>query len=523
SYSWRVRANCGASDGASRWTEGNDFYPCGTFVVSEAHPFFDNFRQYIGSTSCWTPVGNNSAEHPSTWSRRYFTDNPDVIYYAVHDRYGDIYLVSPLFHLPAEDRATLSFTEYIDYATSYTNGGRNSIYVWPEGGDTSSFQLLWQSTSVDNGTRYRACSLDDYKGQTFRLIFKYEGNNAHRWFITDVRVGMDTAYRVTAAVAATADERGTAAVSGEQTSDGRYYAASGVTVTAAAAEHYTFVGWTDRNGELLSTDAEWTFHPTQDTAVYANFDTVSHTLTVLVPSAQAGYGTVTLDGVAPAEGSTRVSVAAKYMTAHTVTAVAAEHYTFSRWSDGVTDNPRTVTMPAADVTLAAVFVPEDIYRELTVSACDSWTLYKSDGFTEVRTFTESYDGLVNYTDVDGAIHLTLHLTIQRSSGVLTELAVCDSYTWVRGDGTVQSYSESVLGEVYSYTDAHGCASTDTLTLTVNRSSESTVEAQTGCDSYRYTYSDGSQSAEIFTESAADAWVVTTNAAGCDSTIHFALT
>ncbi|KWW26448.1 MAG: Pectinesterase, partial [bacterium F083] len=510
SYSWRVRANCGASDGASRWTEGNDFYLCGTFVVSEDNPFVENFA-VDNRLLCWTAIGNNSAEHPSNWA--IMNDSEGRRWATNGDYYGDIYLVSPAIQLPAEGRAKFSFTENIDYANYYSYDGQNSVYVVTEDGSVSTTEPVWAPETVVNGVFEREFSLDAYMGQTFRLIFKYEGNNAHLWGVTDVTVAMEPAYSVTAEVTATADARGTAAVSGDQ----------GVTVTATASEGYTFVGWTDANGSLLSSDAEWTLYPTQDTTVYANFDTVSHTLTAMVASTEAGMGSVAIDGESPASGYTSVSKTVKYMSEHTLTATANTHYEFVKWNDEVTDNPRTVTMPNSDLTLRAIFsaVVTEVTDDQTV--CDSYTLRRTDN-SIVATYTQSGVYTPTYDDPElGRIHLTLTLTVNSSVHTATVETVCDSYTWVRGDGSETVLSESVLGEVYSYTDAHGCVSTDTLTLTVNRSSESTVEAQTGCDSYRYTYSDDSQSAEIFTESAADAWVVTTNAAGCDSTIHFALT
>ncbi len=83
------------------------------------------------------------------------------------------------------------------------------------------------------------------------------------------------------------------------------------------------------------------------------------------------------------------------------------------------------------------------------------------------------------------------------------MPLCDSYTWNN-----VTYAES--GE-YSYqtTNAAGCDSTVTLTLTINTSSQTEI-ADTTTGSYQWN-------GETYTESGTYTWTGT-NAAGCDSTV-----
>ena len=75
----------------------------------------------------------------------------------------------------------------------------------------------------------------------------------------------------------------------------------------------------------------------------------------------------------------------------------------------------------------------------------------------------------------------LNLTINQADTSLSEVTVCDEFTW---DG--QTYTES--GEyTNTYTNVNGCDSTHTLNLTIN-SSTLLTDTQVHCDTY--TWIDG---------------------------------
>ena len=116
-----------------------------------------------------------------------------------------------------------------------------------------------------------------------------------------------------------------------------------VVLTATANEGYSFLTWSDGN-----TENPRTVTITSDTAFVAIFtEAVSTpTITVTVNDATMGSASYTLDG------NTAV-----------LTATANEGYSFLTWSDGNTENPRTVTI-TSDTTFMAIFSPASSLQEV---------------------------------------------------------------------------------------------------------------------------------------------------------------
>ena len=130
---------------------------------------------------------------------------------------------------------------------------------------------------------------------------------------------------------------------------GDYDYLSLVTISATAAQHCHFVQWSDGN-------------TTNPRLLTLTCDTV---FTALFERDQQYQIVVT------ANDSTRGSVAGggQYYLGEAVAiaATANEHYYFEQWSDGVTSNPRVVTV-TGDATYTAVFEP--VMYTLTVAAND---------------------------------------------------------------------------------------------------------------------------------------------------------
>ncbi len=124
---------------------------------------------------------------------------------------------------------------------------------------------------------------------------------------------------------------------------GTYDYGTTATLTATADEHYHFTQWSDGN-----TDNPRTVSVEGDATYTAEFAIDRHTITT-----NAQNGNVSGGGTYD------------YGTAITLTATADEHYHFTRWADGNTDNPRTVTVEG-DVTYTAEFKPNPY--TITVSA-----------------------------------------------------------------------------------------------------------------------------------------------------------
>jgi len=142
------------------------------------------------------------------------------------------------------------------------------------------------------------------------------------------------------------------AAGGTATGAGTYLEGSSVTVTAAAASGYTFHSWTDENSAVVSTTASFTFAmPSRNYALTPVFTVnapVTYQLTV-----NATGGKIVKDVNAKYPAGTKIDVEAK----------ANPGNDFVNWMDqggpvvSATSKNITITMPAMDYTITAVFAP----------------------------------------------------------------------------------------------------------------------------------------------------------------------
>ena len=129
-------------------------------------------------------------------------------------------------------------------------------------------------------------------------------------------------------------------VMGTVKGEGNYPAGAKINIMATPNTGFYFQQWNDGN-----TDNPRTITVTGDatyTAIFAANDNPGQKFNVTVVSLDDAMGTVTGSGQYPA-GSEIV-----------ITATANEGYSFQKWHDGNTDNPRTITV-TADITYTAIF------------------------------------------------------------------------------------------------------------------------------------------------------------------------
>jgi hypothetical protein len=142
------------------------------------------------------------------------------------------------------------------------------------------------------------------------------------------------------------------------------------------------------------------------------------------------------------------------------------------------------------------------------TACDSYTWAQNN---VTYTISGTYiDTTTNTAGCDSIVTLTL--TIRNSSNSISNNTVCDSYTWMQNNVTY------TLSGVYTdtVTNAVGCDSIITLNLTVNSSNNSSI-MNTACDSYTWAQNN-------ITYTSSGIYIdTTTNAAGCDSIVTLTLT
>ena len=120
------------------------------------------------------------------------------------------------------------------------------------------------------------------------------------------------------------------ATNGTVTGAGNYQEGAIATLTAAPDEGYKFVNWT-KGGAEVSTEATYSFPVTENVELVANFEALAqYNINAHADHTSKGYVTGTGNYY---EGEEVV-----------LKATAKTGYYFTRWSDGNTDNPRTITV-----------------------------------------------------------------------------------------------------------------------------------------------------------------------------------
>ena len=164
---------------------------------------------------------------------------------------------------------------------------------------------------------------------------------------------------------------------------------------------------------------------------------------------------------------------------------ACDTYT---WIDGLTytasNTTATYTLTNVDNCDSVVTLNLTMYynsnASFTQTACDEY-IWNNHGTNTTYTTSGTYTN--NYLTADGCPSTdTLNLTVNYNTNTSYTDVACDNYIW-SNNGNVNTYITS--GTYYSnYYTNDGCASTDTLYLTVNYNS-STAFTQTACDTFTW--------------------------------------
>ena len=204
-------------------------------------------------------------------------------------------------------------------------------------------------------------------------------------YIQDISAGGGTTYTIT--VSANPTNGGTV------TGGGTYQQGQSCTVSATANNGFTFTNWTE-NGNVVSTQANYTFTVTGNRTLVANFQAQPQSYTITVSANPTNGGTVTGGGTYQQGQSC------------TVTATANMGYTFTNW----TENGNVVSSSASytftvngNRTLVANFTQQQY--TITVSAdpaiggtvTGGGTFNYGQNCTLTATANEGYD-FVNWTE-----------------------------------------------------------------------------------------------------------------------------
>lgn len=212
-----------------------------------------------------------------------------------------------------------------------------------------------------------------------------------------------------------------------------------ITVTATKNFGYKFVNWTDANNKVVSTDEEYTFSISANTALKANFEKINtYALDCKVEGGAKDYmvsatpAPTVVDGKNLYEEGTEV----------TLTASSNDILTFTNWNDGETGAERKINMNA-DQSFTAAYSSKDFIA--------GWDFYKS--AREGRTA----DFAAEDNDVD-------QLILRDADG--------NTYSWLDKSNSAGGYegknaavnwtntNTKPLGETYWQTKVNATAFTD---------------------------------------------------------------
>lgn len=184
-YQARVRTYCSLED-QSGWTEPVAFTTdCATITIDANHSFSEDFSAGNTLPNCWAVNNENKGSSGSGWT---ITSNRGYSGY-----YGDTYLILPAMQLSVASQ--LIFDNYFNYVSDY-NGttAKSSIVISTTGtaaGDFSTTLYTFEKSELPSSSSTalpKEISLAAYTGQTVYIAFKYEGNNAHAWYVDNVVV-----------------------------------------------------------------------------------------------------------------------------------------------------------------------------------------------------------------------------------------------------------------------------------------------------------------------------------------------
>jgi uncharacterized repeat protein (TIGR02543 family) len=239
------------------------------------------------------------------------------------------------------------------------------------------------SAIINNGTCNITFAAPGQAGTAVLTVFGYNKIT----YIANINITQGGTTQYTVNVSANPN------IGGSVTGGGTYNQGQSCTVTATANAGYTFTNWTE-NGNVVSTQASYTFAVNGNRNLVANFQAQSQNYTISVSANPTNGGTVTGGGTYQQGQSC------------TVTATPASGYTFVRWTENgtqVSTNASYTFTVTGNRTLVAQF-QEQTYN-IRVSAnpimagtvTGGGTYHQGENCTVTATANDGYT-FINWTE-----------------------------------------------------------------------------------------------------------------------------
>lgn len=186
-YEYYVRSFCDPE--YSAWAGPYTFQTrCDPFEL----PFQENFEYFSSTIDCWVSYDmdgmmpswelNEDRNHTVSGAQSVFHDlSPSTT--------QNGYFVSPPIIVPDVIPSELSFWSSNNWTNSYSNG-KNSVLISSGSSNPmdNQFTEVWTTPTVSSGWVNTIISLNNYAGDTIYIAFRYEGLDAHQWWVDDVEV-----------------------------------------------------------------------------------------------------------------------------------------------------------------------------------------------------------------------------------------------------------------------------------------------------------------------------------------------
>jgi|GEM_PF-785262 len=165
------------------------------FVPLTQLPLNEDFESPSFPPQNWTiyELGNNKSGWASSSANNHTSGGEKSAFHSkgAQGVQEDGWLVSPLLQIPAQGPILLKFWSFNNEPLAY---GKNSVLVSTGSADPEDedYVEVWAAGSVTAGWVETTVDLTAYTNQTIYVAFRYEGNNAHDWFVDDVQLFVDT-------------------------------------------------------------------------------------------------------------------------------------------------------------------------------------------------------------------------------------------------------------------------------------------------------------------------------------------
>ncbi|MDO8896485.1 MAG: choice-of-anchor J domain-containing protein, partial [Bacteroidales bacterium] len=156
-------------------------------------PFFEDYEGATFPPLGWGIYDVDANANVRTWVSSIAQNHTTGGSKSAFHNYGpstqteDGWMVTPKIPLPAGIEIKLSFWSYNGFVSYY---GKNSVLISTAGNTPASgdFVEVWTTPSVTSPWMETVVDLSAYAGQNIFIAFRYQGSDAHTWFVDDVLV-----------------------------------------------------------------------------------------------------------------------------------------------------------------------------------------------------------------------------------------------------------------------------------------------------------------------------------------------